>query len=162
MRAAGGPPHAILRSSWVFSAHGTNFVKTMLRLANSRDHLGVVADQIGGPPTWAGDIARTCLTLAGGAMTHGQPGGTYHLSGGPDCSWAGFAREIFAQAGRDSQVTDIPSADYPPTPPAQRPANSRLDCTSLERDFAIARPDWRVGLHHVLKELNELKDVTPP
>ena len=150
VRAARGP-HVILRSSWVFSAHGTNFVKTMLRLSESRDQLTVVADQIGGP-TWAGDIARVCLTLAE-ALTNGHPGGTYHLSGGPDTSWADFARGIFAQAGRDTQVTGIPSADYPT--PAKRPANSRLDCTSLARDFTIPRPDWRAGLTHVLKELKE-------
>lgn len=151
VRAAGGP-HVILRTSWVFSAHGANFVKTMLRLSESRDQLTIVADQIGGP-TWAGDIARTCLTLAE-ALAKGQPGGTYHLSGGPDVSWADFAREVFAQAGRDTRVTDIPSADYPT--PARRPANSRLDCTGLTRDFAIPRPDWRAGLTHVLKELKEL------
>ena len=150
VRAAAGP-HVILRTSWVFSALGANFVKTMLRLSESRDQLTVVADQIGGP-TWAGDIARTCLTLAE-ALMNGHPGGTYHLSGGPDTSWASFAREIFAQAGRATHVTDIPTANYPT--PAKRPANSRLDCTSLTCDFAIPRPDWRAGLTHVLKELKE-------
>ena len=155
VRAAGGA-HAILRTSWVFSAHGANFVKTMLRLAESRDALTVVADQIGGP-TWAGDIARTCLTLARD-MAAGQDeeraGGTYHLSGAPDVSWADFAREIFARAGKQVTVTDIPSADYPT--PAKRPGNSRMDGATLTQDFGLPRPDWRVGLDNVLNELKEI------
>ncbi len=148
VRAAGGTC-AILRTSWVFSAHGANFVKTMLRLSEDRDRLTIVADQIGGP-TWAGDIADTCLSMAR-AMQQGQSGGTYHLSGGPDVSWADFAREVFTRTGRKVDVVDIPSAEYPT--PAKRPANSRLDCTSLRRDFDLARPDWRVGLQSVLKDL---------
>jgi len=148
VRAAGGTC-AILRTSWVFSAHGANFVKTMLRLSEDRDRLTIVADQIGGP-TWAGDIADSCLSMAR-AMQQGQSGGTYHLSGGPDVSWADFAREIFTRTGRKVDVVDIPSAEYPT--PAKRPANSRLDCTSLSRDFDLARPDWRVGLQSVLKDL---------
>lgn len=148
VQAAGGP-HAILRTSWVFSAHGANFVKTMLRLSETRDALTVVADQIGGP-TPAADIAATLLRMAD-AMTEGQGGGTYHYAGAPDASWACFARETFSQAGRTVTVTDIPTADYPT--PAQRPLNSRLNCTLLETDFGISRPDWVAGLHIVLKEL---------
>ncbi len=148
IRGAGGP-HAILRTSWVFSAHGGNFVKTMLRLGAERDQLTIVADQIGGP-TPAAAIADACFALAQGLMD-GKPGGTYHFSGAPDVSWADFAREIFAQAGLATGVTDIPTTDYPT--PAARPLNSRLDCGSLKRDFGIDRPDWRVGLTHVLKEL---------
>ena len=142
--------HAILRTSWVFSAHGANFVKTMLRLSETRDSLNVVADQIGGP-TPAAAIADACLTLAG-RLADGAPGGTYHFSGAPDVSWADFAREIFRQAARDISVTDIATADYPT--PAKRPANSRLDCTTLQREHGIERPDWRDGLAEVLKELN--------
>lgn len=148
VRAAGGR-HAILRTSWVFSAHGNNFVKTMLRLSETRDTLTVVADQIGGP-TAAGDIAATCLSLAE-RMVAGQVGGTYHFSGAPDVSWANFAREIFAQTGRKVHVRDIPSSDYPT--PATRPANSRLECGKLETDYGIQRPDWRLSLSVVLKEL---------
>lgn len=140
---------AILRTSWVFSAHGSNFVKTMLRLSETRDHLTVVADQIGGP-TPASDIAATCLTMAR-ALAKGQNGGTYHFSGQPDVSWADFAREIFAQAGRATTVEGIPTSAYPT--PAKRPLNSRMDCTSLARDFAVVRPDWRAGLTNVLKDL---------
>ncbi len=148
VRAAGGP-HAILRTSWVFSAHGANFVKTMLRLSETHDALTVVADQIGGP-TPAAAIAAALLNMAS-AMRAGQGGGTYHFGGTPDTSWAGFAREIFAQAGRDVAVTDIPTSAYPT--PARRPLNSRLDCATLTADFAISPPDWKAGLAEVLKEL---------
>lgn len=148
IRTAGGR-HAILRTSWVFSAHGNNFVKTMLRLGAERDMLTVVADQIGGP-TPAAYIADACVTVAG-ALADGQEGGTYHFSGAPDVSWADFAREIFAQAGIDCTVADIPTSDYPT--PARRPLNSRMDCSSLQADFGIARPDWQNGLVEVLREL---------
>jgi dTDP-4-dehydrorhamnose reductase len=148
VRAAGGNA-AILRTSWVVSAHGANFVKTMLRLGRERDSLNVVADQIGGP-TPAAAIAEALLTMAR-AMAAGQPGGTYHFAGAPDVSWAGFAREIMARAGLACRVQDIPSSAYPT--PARRPANSRLDCSALERDFGIARPDWAAGLSEILAEL---------
>lgn len=148
VRAAGGR-HVILRTSWVFSAHGNNFVKTMLRLGKTRPHLSVVDDQIGGP-TAATDIAA-CLMQMAGQLRDGAQGGTYHFSGAPDVSWAGFAQEIFRQAGRDVSVTPIPTSDYPT--PAQRPLNSCLDCRSLFDDFAIARPDWRISLARVLQQL---------
>ncbi|MCL3883979.1 dTDP-4-dehydrorhamnose reductase [Marivita sp. GX14005] len=144
-----GARHIILRTAWVFSAHGANFVKTMLRLSESRDALRVVEDQIGGP-TPAADVAATLLTLAG-AVRNGADGGTYHYAGTPHTSWAGFAREIFAQAGRDVTVTGIPSAGYPT--PAQRPLNSRLDCARLASDFGIGPADWTAGLAAVLKDL---------
>lgn len=148
VRAAGGR-HLILRTSWVVSAHGANFVKTMLRLGRERESLNVVADQIGGP-TPAAAIADA-LFVAAGAMLGGAAGGTHHFAGAPDTSWAGFAREIMARAGLACTVTDIPSSAYPT--PAQRPLNSRLDCTSLQTAFGIARPDWRAGLDDILREL---------
>ncbi|WP_444461094.1 dTDP-4-dehydrorhamnose reductase [Rhodobacter capsulatus] len=148
VRAAGGAA-AILRTSWVFSAHGANFVKTMLRLSESRDALNVVEDQIGGP-TPAADIAAALVIMAQ-KMVAGQPGGTYHFGGSPWVSWADFAREIFALAGRKVAVTGIPTAAYPT--PALRPLNSRMDCAALARDFGIAAPDWQAGLSKVLKEL---------
>ena len=150
VRAAGSQA-AILRTSWVFSAHGGNFVKTMLRLSETRDALSVVDDQIGGP-TPAADIAAALLSM-GRAMVAGHAGGLYHFSGAPDASWADFAREIFAQAGRATVVTGIPTRDYPT--PAARPQNSRLDCGSLAAEFGIGRPDWRAGLARVLKELEQ-------
>ena len=148
VRSAGGT-HLILRTSWVVSAHGANFVKTMRRLGADRANLNVVADQIGGP-TPAADIADALFTAAR-AMINGASGGTHHFSGAPDCSWADFARAIMAGAGLNCEITDIPSSAYPT--PAKRPMNSRLDCSALKADFGIARPDWRVGLAQILKEL---------
>ncbi|MEM1100067.1 MAG: dTDP-4-dehydrorhamnose reductase [Pseudomonadota bacterium] len=150
VRAAGGA-HAILRTSWVFSAHGTNFVKTMLRLGAARDTLSIVADQVGGP-THATAIAGAARAMVAGLAADPSLSGTYHFAGAPDVSWAGFAEAIFAAAGLACAVTPIPSADYPT--PAARPRNSRLECRATEAAFGIARPDWRVGLRDVLKELD--------
>jgi len=149
VQAAGGTA-AILRTSWVFSAQGKNFVKTMLRLGAVQPSLAVVADQIGGP-TAAADIAAACRVMARGLQTRPELAGIYHFSGAPDVNWANFAREIFAQAGLPCAVRDFVSAEYPQK--AQRPANSRLDCTSLHQVFGVARPDWRISLTHVLQDL---------
>ncbi|MEM1372865.1 MAG: dTDP-4-dehydrorhamnose reductase [Pseudomonadota bacterium] len=149
IRRAGGPC-AILRTSWVFSAHGANFVKTMLRLGAERDALTIVADQVGGP-TAAGDIASACLTIADVLKTDPAKAGTYHFCGAPDVSWADFAREIFAVAGLECAVTDIPSSEYPT--PAPRPLNSRMDMSATTTAFGIPRPDWRAALADILKEL---------
>ena len=148
VRAAGGR-HVILRTSWVLSEHGANFVKTMLRLSETRDTLSIVADQIGGP-TPARDIAATLLTMAE-AMIAGHEGGTYHYAGAPFTSWDGFARAIFDQAGRAVAVIGIATADYPT--PATRPLNSRLDCAALEADFGITQPDWERALPSILEAL---------
>ena len=148
VRGAGGV-HAILRTSWVFSAHGANFVKTMLRLGSERDSLRVVADQIGGP-TSARAIARACLTMAEGLRNQPTLAGTYHFAGGPATSWAGFARAIMASAGLDCTIEDIPSAAYPT--PAQRPLNSRLDCSTLAR-FGLAQSGWQADLTEVISEV---------
>lgn len=149
IRAAGGC-HAILRTSWVFSAHGNNFLRTMLRLSETRDALSIVDDQVGGP-TPASAIAGACLTIAARLTENPDLSGTYHFSGAPDVSWAGFAQAIFAAAGREVAVTGIPTADYPT--PAERPLNSRLDCTATEAAFGLARPDWRAALPAILNEL---------
>lgn len=148
VRAADGA-HAILRTSWVFSAHGANFVKTMLRLSETRDALSVVDDQIGGP-TPAGGIADAVLVMAR-AMVSGHKGGTYHYAGAPAVSWECFARETFAAAGRTVTVSGIPTADYPT--PAKRPLNSRLDCSASETDFDISPPDWKTDLAKIISEL---------
>ena len=148
VQSAGGA-YLILRTSWVVSSHGANFVKTMRRLGADRETLNVVADQIGGP-TPAADIADALLTAAR-AMIDGHTGGTHHFSGAPDSSWADFARAIMAGAGLACQITDIPSSAYPT--PARRPQNSRLDCSAFMREFGIARSDWRSGLAAILKEL---------
>ena len=151
VRAAGGV-HAILRTSWVFSAHGANFVRTMLRLGAERDALRVVADQVGGP-TPARDIARACVTMAGALARDPGLSGTYHFSGAPDCSWADFARAIFEGAGLACAVEDIASEEYPT--PAARPRNSRLECSGTTAAFGLARPDWRAGLRDVLADLRQ-------
>jgi dTDP-4-dehydrorhamnose reductase len=150
IRAAGGR-HLILRTSWVFSAHGTNFVKTMLKLGRERDRVRVVADQVGGP-TPAAAIADA-LFLALRRMSEGPTGGTHHFSGAPDNSWADFARQIMAAAGLSCAVDGIPSSEYPT--PARRPLNSRLDCSSFERTFGMPRPSWHEGLAEILDDLGE-------
>lgn len=114
---ASGARHLILRTSWVVSAHGANFVKTMLGLGAERDSLRVVSDQIGGP-TPAVAIADA-LYVAAAAMTAGHAGGTHHFAGSPDVSWADFARAIMEAAGLPCRIEDIPTSDYPT--PAQRP-----------------------------------------
>jgi len=147
VRAAGGP-HAILRTSWVFSSHGSNFVKTMLRLGREKERLGVVADQVGGP-TAAADIAKALFQMSVAFHSGKGPSGTYHFAGAPDISWAGFAREIFKQSKMAVEVEDILTSSYPT--PATRPKNSRLDCSSLETCFGIERPDWRQSLSQVIQ-----------
>jgi dTDP-4-dehydrorhamnose reductase len=149
-----GAVHVILRTSWVVSAHGANFVKTMLRLSDTRDALSIVADQIGGP-TPARDIAAACLQMAEQLIADPSKSGTYHYSGAPDVSWADFARAIFDQAGRAVTVTPIPTTDYPT--PAKRPRNSRMDCGATQKVFGIPRPNWREGLNMILQELEGTK-----
>ncbi|MGV8951661.1 MAG: dTDP-4-dehydrorhamnose reductase [Cypionkella sp.] len=146
--AAGGQS-VILRTSWVFSAHGKNFVKTMLRLAADRPALNIVSDQIGGP-TAAADIASAILAIAGQMATAPELRGIFHYSGSPDVSWADFARAIFRERGMGVTVNDIPSSAYPT--PAKRPLNSRLDCSSTKSVFGLDRPDWYAGLKTVLAE----------
>ena len=144
---------AILRTSWVFSAHGNNFVKTMLSLGQSRDQLSVVSDQVGGPAS-ARAIAEACVKIAKQLRANPNKSGVYHFSGAPDVSWAKFAQYIFERASLDVNVTGIPTADYPTL--ATRPLNSRLDCTDTCRVFGVGQPDWRKELSSVLTELGEL------
>jgi dTDP-4-dehydrorhamnose reductase len=147
---ASGCTHAILRTSWVFSAHGTNFVKTMLRLSDTRDQISVVDDQIGGP-TPARAIAAACLAIAGQLQEAPEKTGTYHFSGAPDVSWCAFARAIFAQAAQPTRVQAISTSAYPT--PAARPLNSRLKCNTTTSVFGLARPDWHAGLKECLTDL---------
>lgn len=146
--------HIILRTAWVFGEHGNNFVKTMIRLGNSRDTLGIVADQEGGP-TYAGDIASALLKIAQEYISGKSiPWGIYHYSGMPHVSWFDFAQKIFAQveqAGLYSKsipsLNPITTADYPT--PAKRPANSKLNCSKLERAFGVAPSDWQQALKNI-------------
>lgn len=151
IQAAGGTS-VILRTSWVVSAHGSNFVKTMLRLGAERDHLTIVADQVGGP-TPAQDIAAACLSIAAQLRADPSKSGTYHFSGAPDVSWADFAREIFRQAGITCEVVDIPTSAFPT--PAKRPSNSRMDCSDTTERFGISRPDWRSTLSQIIQEIQD-------
>jgi len=141
--------YAILRTSWVFSGSGTNFVKTMLRLSETCDALTVVADQVGGP-TPAKDIAVACLQMVEQLIQEPSKSGIYHFSGSPDVSWAEFATEIFAKANRPVTITPIPTAEYPT--PAKRPLNSRLNCRTAEQVFGITRPSWKDGLQEILRD----------
>lgn len=152
VREVGGT-YVILRTSWVFSEHGSNFVRTMLRLGSERDKLRVVDDQVGGP-TAAADIASALLHIASHLIREPLASGTYHLSGAPDVSWAAFAREIMAKSGLPCEIEPITTSEYPT--PAPRPLNSRLDCTTSHETFGIARPDWRTGLGEVLAGLRAL------
>ena len=146
-----GANSLILRTSWVFSAHRKNFLKTMLRLGRERQSLDVVADQFGGP-TPASAIADALLKSAAD-MHAGMLGGIYHFSGAPDVSWSEFARFIMATANLPCEIKDIQTSEYPT--PARRPLNSRLDCSTFTRDFQIPRPDWRNAVRDIIQDLGE-------
>jgi dTDP-4-dehydrorhamnose reductase len=146
---ASGAKALIVRTSWVFSAHGSNFLKTMLRLGQERKSLDVVADQVGGP-TPASALADAIFAAAR-AMAGGAEGGVHHFSGAPDVSWADFAKAIMKEARLDCRIVEIPSSSYKSK--ARRPANSRLDCSSFVHEFGVGRPDWRRGIAEILSEL---------
>lgn len=147
--AAANPRHAILRTSWVYDGTGRNFLTTMLRLAETRDELGVVGDQVGAP-TYAPDLAKAVVTVVRNLVADASSDrcGVFHATGGGETSWAGFAREIFRLSaevgGPVARVREIATRDYPT--PARRPANSRLDCDKLARVHGARSPDWREAL----------------
>ncbi len=152
---AGNPRHVVLRTAWVYSPFGKNFVRTMLRLAETRDALSVVADQWGNP-TGALDIADAVLHVAARiARPDFVAWDVYHFAGAGEANWSGFAREIFkesaARGGPSATVTDIATSDYPTK--AARPANSRLDTTRFEAVFGLAPPPWRESLKPVVRRL---------
>lgn len=145
--------YLILRTAWVFGEHGCNFVKTMLRLGETRDALSIVGDQIGGP-TYAGDIAAALIRMVEFIETGNVPEwGVYHFSGMPYVSWFGFAQAIFEQAGKAGLLSSLPTlssistSEYPTR--AQRPANSRLNCQKIQRQFGIAPSDWQFALNNI-------------
>jgi dTDP-4-dehydrorhamnose reductase len=155
--AAASPDHVILRTAWVYSPHGKNFVRTMLALAANRNELRVVADQRG-CPTYAPDIAGAVLTVARNLLNNpGDPRlrGVFHLAGSGETTWAEFAEAIFdlgaAKGGPRPVVIPIRSVDYPT--PARRPKNSRLDCTKLARVHEVHLPQWRASLVTCLERL---------
>nr|WP_199065514.1 dTDP-4-dehydrorhamnose reductase [Chromobacterium sp. ASV5] len=157
---AAGRRHLILRVSWVFGAHGANFLKTMLRLAAERAELKVVADQIGAP-TSAALIADTTAHLIERYLADKErfPFGTYHLAAAGETSWHGYARYLIGKAHQlgfpltlaPEAVLGIPTEAYPL--PAKRPANSRLDCEKLRSAFGLTQPDWRDGVDQTLAAL---------
>ncbi|KJF69045.1 dTDP-4-dehydrorhamnose reductase [Rhizobium nepotum] len=148
--------HVILRTAWVYSPFGKNFLKTMLRLAETRDSLSIVDDQIGNP-TSALDIADGILTMASNILSDNSRmfRGTFHMSGDGAASWADFAEEIFSQArlrnGPFATVKKIATSEYPT--PARRPANSRLDCSRLRKLHGIISPPWQSSTAQVVERL---------
>lgn len=152
--AASGAAYAILRTAWVYSPFGANFVKTMLRLAETRDALNVVEDQFG-CPTSALDIAEGIMAVVAGLQNGRGANAVYHLAGTGETHWADFARAIFAESakrdGPSAEVTGIPSSGYPTR--ATRPANSRLDCTRLAETFGYRAPHWAESLGVVMDRL---------
>ncbi|MDW1575878.1 dTDP-4-dehydrorhamnose reductase [Vibrio sp. Vb2880] len=142
--------YIILRTAWVFSEYGRNFVRTMLELTTIRNDLNIVGDQYGGP-TYAGDIADALIKLMSKSDEFNEEmSGIYHFSGEPHVSWYDFANEIFARAYQEQLITALPhvsnitTAQYPT--PAKRPLNSMLDCGRIFKDFSIKVSDWRSAL----------------
>lgn len=154
--AAACANHVILRTAWVYSPFGANFVKTMLRLAGDRDSVSVVADQRGNPSN-ALDLADAIVQIARNLADSPEPAlrGVFHMTAQGEASWAEFAAEIFAQStqlgGPSAQVVPITTADYPT--PARRPANSVLDCTRLADRHGVTLPHWRESLPGVIARL---------
>jgi dTDP-4-dehydrorhamnose reductase len=156
-----GARHLILRTAWVYAAHGQNFLRTMLRVGDERDELRIVADQIGAPTPARLIADTTAATLHAwrdiGNSRTAQLDGTYHLVSGGACSWFDFAVAIFRGAqerrliARRPRVVPIATADYPTR--ARRPAYSALDCAKLESAFGLQLPHWESGLVGVLDEL---------
>jgi len=155
------PRHVILRTSWVFSPTGRNFVKTMLAQAAEQERVRVVDDQHGSP-TYAPHLVAAILELArqlSGKQSDEAPAngpwGVYHAAGAGSTTWRGFAEEVFRRSaehgGPCAQVEPIPSSDYPT--PAQRPANSQLDCAKLERTFGLRLPAWQDGVAACVERL---------
>ena len=150
-----GARHAIVRTAWVVSAHGQNFIKTMLRVGAERGHLRAVDDQRGSP-TSAVDLAQALLVIAVRLAKHpGEPGGTFHFSNAGAVSWAGFATEIFRQSaergGPVATVEPIATADYPT--PARRPANSLLSHAAISAAYGITPRPWAEALGDILDQL---------
>lgn len=147
---ASGATHAILRLSWVFSAHGANFVKSMLRMGRERGAVRVVDDQRG-RPTAASHAADVAIGVARALIEDASRTGVYHFAGAEAVTWAGFAERIFKDARLPVDVARIPTTAYPT--PARRPRYSVLDTTKFTKTFGVAAPSWRDGLVEVLNEL---------
>lgn len=142
---------AILRTSWLYSPFGNNFVKTMLRLGGEKPSLGVVFDQVG-TPTYAADLARTILAIAPSVIEKGLRGETYHFSNEGVTSWYDFADQIFEIAALQCRALPILSRDFPSAAP--RPAYSVLDKSKIKRDFSLEIPHWRDSLKECIAHLS--------
>lgn len=158
IQAVGGE-YLVLRTSWVYSTHGRNFLLTMQRLLQERDSLSVVDDEIGAP-TWAGTIASVTADMVRKWRSGtGGPSGLYHLTASGETSWYGFACSIAEYLGRQgllrARIEPILSADYPTA--AQRPLNSRLSCARLQRDWQIELPAWETALQQCLSDTRSIR-----
>jgi dTDP-4-dehydrorhamnose reductase len=152
----GTPRHVILRTSWVISAHRTNFLKTMLTLAETRPVLRIVDDQVGAP-TAATDIADALATISLRLVSNtGAPTGTFHFAGAGETNWAALAAEIFRLSrilgGVSASVEPIPSSAYPTA--ARRPRNSRLRTDKITRDYGITARPWRDAVAELVRKLS--------
>lgn len=153
---ASGCKHLIFRTSWVYAARGSNFAKTMLRLAAEREELSVVADQVGAPTgaELIADVTAHCLNQA---RFQADVSGLYHLAAAGEVSWHGYAHFVVKQARQAEiqlaikEIAAISTADY--ATPAQRPLNSRLDCSKLRSIFGVNLPSWQGGVQRLLVEL---------
>ncbi|WP_200952261.1 dTDP-4-dehydrorhamnose reductase [Caulobacter sp. Root655] len=152
--AGAGGAAITLRTAWVYSAHGVNFVKTMLALAVARDEISVVADQLG-RPTWARDCADAALLAVDALADAPDLAGVYHICGDGDATWADLAAAVFDESGRrggpTARVRPISTEEYPT--PAKRPANSRLDCGKIEAALTWRRRPWRQSLASCMTEM---------
>ncbi|MCQ4257924.1 dTDP-4-dehydrorhamnose reductase [Stutzerimonas stutzeri] len=158
IRAVGGE-HLVLRTSWVYSTHGRNFLLTMQRLLQERESLSVVDNEIGAP-TWAGTLASVTADLVRKWRSgDAGPSGLYHLTASGETSWYGFACSIAEQLRQQgllrARVNPILSADYPTA--AQRPLNSRLDCGRLQREWQVKLPAWETALHQCLSDTRNVR-----
>jgi len=156
---------ALLRTAWVYSPFGSNFVKTMLRLAESRDEISVVADQRGNP-TSALDIADAIFTVAANLIAGDRANqrGVFHMTGSGDASWSEFAQAVFAasaeEGGTSARVNPITAAEYPT--PARRPTNSRLDCEKLALAHGVRLPPWQASMKEVVERLLQPAEAGVP
>ena len=151
---ASGCKYLIVRTAWVFSEYGNNFMKTMLRLGTDRDELSIVGDQVG-CPTYAQDIAKTIVHMMD-YLGDEDVVGVYHFSGDEQCSWFQFGHEIFKKAGEvgfstPNNLQSIPTSEYPT--PAKRPGYSVLDSRKSLKVFGVLPSDWKIGISNVLRKL---------
>lgn len=161
---AAGARHVILRTSWVYGHHGNNFLKTILRLAQERDSLNIVADQVGAPTSAAliADVSHTIVERSTGLDIPSDFAGTYHLTAQGNTSWHGYAAHIVRTASAANirlalaldALKPISTEEYPT--PAKRPANSRLDCTKLKDRFALTLPVWQEDVEDVVNRLKPI------